>query len=304
MKPTSFALSLGGSILFAATAACSLVGFDGFVGPAEGSREDGGGEGLVVEASAPSPRRDGGTGEPGTDGGSDGTDSDAPDPNVPPVFVPGGSFCAKEGADATFCDDFDTADLPQQWLREGIFAKLTSYAPKSAPNVFLVDAPPATAGGTFVSKITHDFEAPSTNMLFAFDIKPERTNEGSAFFMLAALEWARGEDKYSLRLVYSNGLVRLEESNLVAPPNNKDAYHPFFTIPMNEWTRVGLDVIASGASPSIQLTLDGTAVGVRESIAPTPGIDPRPTLILGAVFAGSPHTGWRLRYDDVAVTFR
>lgn len=301
MRTSSFVLRLAGTSALAATAACSLVGFDGFVGPATSTKDDGGNV-LEVDVTAPAPRGDGGAGS--SDAGEDEADSDAPDPNVPPVFVAGDSFCAKEGAAATFCDDFDTADLPQRWLREGVFGKLTSYSPKSAPNVFLVDAPPASAGGTFVSKITHAFDAPSTNAIVAFDLKPERTNEGSSFFILAALEWTRGEDQYSLRLVYSNGNVRLEESNLVPPPNNKDSYHPFFTIPMNEWTRVGLDVVASGGSPGVQLTLDGVAVGVREPIIPTPGMDPRPTLILGAVFAGSPHTGWRLRYDDVAVTFR
>ena len=303
MRTTTFVLRLGGGLLLAATAACSLVGFDGFVGPGADAREDGG-RALEVDVTAPPPRGDGGTGGSGSDADVDGADADVPDPNVPPVFVSGGSFCEKEGAAATFCDDFDTADLPENWLREGIFGKLTSYAPKSAPNVFLVDVPATTAGGTFVSKITRSFDTPSTNALVAFDLKPERVNEGSAFFILAALEWDRGDDKYSLRLVYSNGNVRLEESNLVPPPNNEDTYHPFFSIPMNEWSRVGLDIVASGGSPGVQITLDGVAVGVRAPITPTPGIDPRPTLILGAVFAGSPHTGWRLRYDDVAVTFR
>ncbi len=302
MKPSSFAARCGASLLCTVTAACSLVGFDGFVGPAEG-KDDGGGDGHQVDVSAP-PRRDGGSNGLGGDGGDEAEgDSDAPDPNGPPVFVDGGSFCSENGGTA-FCDDFDTADLSKQWLREGVFGKLTSYSPKSAPNVFLIDAPPTTAAGTFVSKITRSFETSATNVVVGFDFKPERTNEGSSFLILAALEWARADSKYSLRLVYSNGNVRLEESNLVPPPNNKDAYHPFFNLPLNQWSRVTLDVVASGSSPGVQIALDGVAVGVREPIAPTPGLDPRPTLLLGAVFAGTPHTGWRLRYDNVTATFR
>ncbi len=303
MKSTSIAIPLGGFVLCAASAACSLVGFDGFVGPADGKRGDGG-DGLVMEASTPSVSGDGGDNGPGSDGGSDDANTDAPDPNIPPVFVSGGSFCSQGGSSATFCEDFDTADLPAQWIREGVLGKLTSYSPKSVPNVFLVNAPATTAGGTFVAKISHNFEDPSTNLIVGFDFKPERTTENSAFLMLAALEWARGEDKYSLRLVYSNGSVRLEESNLVPPPNNKDSYHPFFNIPLNEWTRIGMDVVASGGTPGAQITLDGAAIGARYAITPTPGMDPRPTLILGAVFAASPHTGWSLRYDDVTVNLR
>ena len=66
-------------------------------------------------------------------------EADAPDPNVPPRFVEGGSFCSSQGASSVFCDDFDTADLTQEWQREGVFGKLTSYDSKSAPNDFLIE---------------------------------------------------------------------------------------------------------------------------------------------------------------------
>jgi hypothetical protein len=286
--------------LLTTTAACSLVAsFDGFAGP-----------GDAPEGSGDASRGPDASQNPGVDGGGlDANDSatpevDAGDPNTPPIFVDGGSFCgAQDGA--TFCEDFDTADLPVRWVQEGLFARLTSYSPKSAPNGLLLDVAKSDIGGTFVSKITHVFTAPSTNLMVAFDFKPEKVNLGSSFLILAALEWAKSETaKYSMRLVYSNGSVRLEESNLVPPPNNKDAYHPFFTLPNGKWTRIKLDVVASGGTPGVTLSLDGTTVGARETIAPTVNLDPTPTLILGAVFAGNPHTGWTLRYDDVTVTYR
>ncbi|MBX3210092.1 MAG: hypothetical protein KF764_33990 [Labilithrix sp.] len=303
MRRARFALRGASALLLAATAACSFTaGFDGFVGPGAG---DGGGDDRNGDGS-----QNLAGDETGADGGGDsnrdsGAELDGPDPNVPPVFVDAGtSFCPTPESATTFCEDFDTADLTARWLREGVFGKLTSYASRSAPNVFLLDVPPTTTGGTFVSKITRAFDTSATSVVLSFDIKPERVYLGSSFFILGALEWARGEDKYSLRLVYSNGSVRLEESNLVPPPNNKDAYHPFFALPEGKWTRLTLDIVASGATPGAQLLLDGIAVGTREPLAPTVGIDPRPTLILGAVFAGNPHTGWTLRYDDVMLTFR
>lgn len=287
------------AIAAAAVGACSItVGYDGFVGPG------GAGDGGRDEASLPAtPEPDGGASqdEAIVDAG---VEAEAPDPNGPPRFVDGGSFCSKEGAAATFCEDFDTHDLSARWIREGVFSRLTSYSPKSAPNVLLIDVPPTSTGGTFVSKITREFEQPSTDLLFEFDLKPESVNTASSFFILAALEWSRGDAKYSLRFVYSSGVVRLEESNLVPPPNNTDAYHPFFSIPMDEWTRVGLDVVLSGSDPRAQVLLDGEPVGARLSLSPTPDLDPRPTLILGAVFAGNPHTGWTLRYDDVSLDLR
>lgn len=302
MRRSRFFLRGASALLVAATAACSFTaGFDGFVGP---GAEDGGGDGRDGDSATNLAGDDTGV-DSGPSESDAGSELDGADPNVPPVFVDAGtSFCPHPEAPSTFCEDFDSVDLTSRWLREGVFAKLTSYASRSAPNVFLVDVPPTTTGGTFVSKITRAFDTTATSAVLSFDIKPERVYLGSSFLILAALEWAQGEDKYSLRLVYSNGSVRLEESNLVPPPNNKDAYHPFFALAEDKWTRITLDIVASGATPGAQLLLDGIAVGTRETLTPTAGIDPRPTLILGAVLAGNPHTGWTLRYDDVMLTFR
>jgi len=303
MTPRALLVRGGAVALIGATAACSFtMGFDGFGGSdppavdggidARGSSDpDGGG-----------PSADGSAGDGAVDASVDRL-VEAGDPNLPPVFVDGGSFCGTQES-AAFCEDFDTSDLPVRWVKEGVFAKLTSYSAKSAPNVFLLDVPESTAGGTFVSKITKTLDAPSTNLVVAFDFVPEKVNLTSSFLILAAVEYTKLDLKYSLRLVYSNGSIRLEESNLVPPPNNKDSYHSFFTVPMSKWTRIKLDVVASGTTPGAQVSLDGTPVSAREAITPTVGMDPTPTLILGAVFAGNPNTGWRLRYDNVTVTYR
>lgn len=302
MNGRAFLLRTGAAALVAASTACSLVaGFDGFAG--HGADDDAGGSNALPGSDA-NRGAVSESGLPSADAGDSGSvEADAGDPNTPPVFVDGGSFCGTQET-AAFCEDFDTADLPVRWVKEGVFARLTSYSSKSSPNGFLLDAPPSETGGTFVSKITRMLDAPSTNMVVAFDFMPERVNLGSSFLILAALEYTKNDSKYSLRLVYSNGSVRLEESNLVPPPNNKDTYHPFFSIPTGKWTRVKLDVVASGGTPGVVVSLDGIPVGARETLTPTPGLDPTPTLILGAVFAGNPHTGWTLRYDDVAVTYR
>lgn len=302
MSSTALLLRSGLVAVLAATAACSFtMGFEGFAG-SDSLTGDGGGDSRT--AGDPEGGRPAADGSTATDGGDAASpEMDAGDPNLPPVFVDGGSFCGTQESTA-FCEDFDTTDLPVHWVKEGVFAKLTSYSAKSAPNVFLLDVPESTAGGTFVSKITKTMDAPSTNLVVAFDFVPEKVNLTSSFLILAALEYTKLDLKYSLRLVYSNGSVRLEESNLVPPPNNKDAYHPFFTVPVGKWTRIKLDVVASGSTPGAIVSLDGIPVGGRETITPTPGMDPTPTLLFGAVFAGNPNTGWRLRYDDITVTYR
>lgn len=283
-----------------ASAACTFaVGFDGFVG----KTEPGDGGGAEARSSVPAASNRGTDSSIDDVSSSDAGDASVADPNVGPFFLDAGhSYCGS--VDASFCEDFDSEDLPVRWTKEGPFAKLTSYSAKSSPNDFLVLAPETTTGGTFVSKITHAFSASSTNLLIDFQFMPEKVNAGSAFFILAALEYTKGSAKYSLRLVFSNGQIRLEESNLIPPPNNQDFYHPFFSLQDGRWSHIKVDVVASGGSPGAQLFVDDAPIGVREMLTPTVGIDPTPTLILGAVFAGQPHTGWTLRYDDVTVTYR
>jgi hypothetical protein len=302
MSMRRLAVSASASLVLV-LAACSTVGFDGFVSE---DRDDGD---AGFGSDSPS-----GTGSDGgnnlvDDGGTE-SDSDlagdAADPNLPPEFLPDGStsFCNMPQGPTAFCDDFDTVDLSAHWLREGVFGRLTSHSAKSAPNTFFLNVPATTASGTFVSKIARSFEVPSRSMILGFDFKPELVNTGSSFFILAALEWPAGENKYSLRLVYSSGGIRLEESNLVPPPNNVDAYHPFFNLPEGKWSRITIDVVASGTTPGVQISVDGLPKGGRETLTPTVGIDERPTVILGAVFAGNPHSGWALRYDNVTVNLR
>lgn len=302
MKRGQVFLRTGAGLLLAVTAACSLTtSFDGFVGssdPADGGPSNNDGDSTAPGVDGSNATEDGAVTP--NDGGSE---ADAPDPNTPPVFIDGGSFCSGQTT-ATFCDDFDKAPLAINWTREGAFAKQTSYQPSSAPNVFLVDAPASTSGGTFFAKITRPFETASTNLLIAFDIKQERVDVGTAALIMSAVEWTRGTKKYSIRLVYTAGSIRLEESDIEHPGD--DVKHGTFTLD-NKWTRVGLDIVASGGTPTMKITVDGIAAAGLEAVAllpPVSGRDDRPTLILGAVFATNPHNGWTLRYDNVTVTNR
>lgn len=295
------ALALCSIAVVSQAAACSLaMGFDGFVGD---KKETDGGSGQTSDGGSVATNEGGQDSGPEVLGPGDGGDVFVPDPNIGPVFVDGGTTC-KTTPGAALCDDFDAFDLTTNWVREGNYARLTSYAASSAPNNFLLSAPAQNSGGNFVSKISHAFDQDSGDLLVGFDIYPEKVAD-SAFLILGALEYTSGTAKYSIRLVYSNGQVRVEESDLVPPPNNHDVLHPFFTIEPKKWSRVKLDITLDGGSPTIKILLDDIPVGGSPLAAtPTAGISWKPTLILGAVFAGAPHSGWTLRYDNVLVSFR
>jgi hypothetical protein len=296
--------------------ACSMtVGFDGFSGgPDSGTpRVDGAFEPIDDGAVAPaerdseSPLAETAVDAPSADAGAD-ADAEAAvaDPNLPPTFVAdGGTTWCNSQSGTTMCEDFDRKDLGAPWIREGLYVKLTSFRARSAPNDLLINVPSTTSSGTFVSKITRSFAQTSRDLSLSFAFHPEKLTEGNSFLIIGAVEFLKAADaKYSLRLVYLNGQVRLEESNLVPPPNNRDTYHPFFNVPVGTWSKIRLDLDLSATTPKAQITLDDVPVGPEVPLTPTTGIDHTPTLILGAVFGGMPHTGWTLRYDDVTMTLR
>jgi hypothetical protein len=152
--------------------------------------------------------------------------------------------------------------------------------------------------------VTKGFDDPSTNLVVGFDVKQERVDTGTAALIMSAIEWTRGTSKYSIRLVYSSGSLRLEESDIDHPSD--DFRHGTFTLD-DKWTRIGLDIVSAGGSPMMKVTIDGVPAPGLDAVTlspPSSGMDGRPTLILGAVFATNPHSGWTIRYDNVTVTYR
>jgi hypothetical protein len=276
--------------------ACSFTGFDGYVGP---PKDD---DSNSAEGGVDGGRGDSGGGDDGDADSSTDAGVDAGSPHDPPVFGATDTWCTKQ-LGLSFCDDFDTTTL-KTWTPQGNLSWQTTYGPRSAPNNFVVAAPANSGTVNFTSKITKELD-PSTNMEVAFDFLPEQVSP-TAFFMLGAVEYLGNADaKYSMRLVYFEGSVRLEESDVNDFGGPTDRLHALFTVPEKQWSRVKLSINLNGGSPSIAITLDGTSVGGTIVPTPTAGYDTtKPVLLLGAVNAGSPHTGWVLHYDNVTVTYR
>lgn len=298
-------LRTGAALVLAMTAACSFtVGFDGFVGSAE---TDAGG----ADADAETPV-DGSSDAPVEDAGPE---ADAPDPNVAPIFVDGGSFCDDQTpGSVTLCDDFDTQPVTNQWSLEaqaGTIGRLTAFRPSSAPNCFFMDIAASTSDPN-LAKLTHQFSEPSRNIDLAFDFKPEAFDTGSGTLLFAAVEWTQGAANdagavtpYSVRLLYKNGgKVGLEESRIVTGPDVTT--HPTFTL-KDVWTRIRLRIDLSVSPAVARLTTgnDQPVPGYEPVVlSPPANVDPRPTIILGGLFGRSAHSRWSFRYDNVAVTLR
>jgi len=257
------------------------------------------------------------TDERTSDGGarastSRGTDSGGPDPGTslgddggpqkdPPPMVGPTTWCSTQTT--TFCDDFDRAPLPSAFAaQEGGFLSLGTTKRQSAPNALVVNVPTSAGTDISVGKLVKSFNQASNDTTLAFDISPDKVNSEAAD--RAMLVWAidypiTGGGRYSIRLVFVFQRVRLEEST----PGLTDVYHPLFDLPLVTWTRFSVDLKFSGTTGSYVHRHNGSQVATAALRVPA-GLDPKPTLMLGAVYGPNPQNGWKFLFDNVMFDLR
>jgi hypothetical protein len=224
---------------------------------------------------------------------------------APPRWLDAGtlSWCGMQQSFVmhTFCADFDQASLPAGFsASDGQFLSETSSDAKSSPNDLLFYAAAQAAAGTFGSKLSRSFPTYSSSISLSFDVEPELVDSTSGL-LFAALDFlGNGSAKYSIRLAYNMGIPRLEESFLGSPA---DIYHSNFTLPVQTWSRVEVDITFAGdaGTSTESIFVNGVPAGATEILEPTPGFDSRPNLLVGAVYGTSPAGAWAIRYDDVTL---
>jgi|GEM_PF-3257439 len=287
-------------------AACTLThdledltrGEDDSGAPGRGSDDGGAGGGDDANVTGSEPGSNAQSSDGGTLGDARDDGAAAIEVNDVPKFVDAGTFC--DGG-TTFCADFDRTPLPSGFAgTEGTYLALTSSRASSAPNDLLLLVPAMSSNGVFASKVSQDFQATVNGAAsLQFDIFPQRTTDDGAL-LVAALDFLSGT-KYSIRFAYFGGQLRIEESFLGAGPI--DRYHASFDVPKMTWSRVRVDLTfgSDGGVATEGVTVNGSAVGGKETLAPPAGVILRPTFHLGAVYGVGPQSGWELRFDNVAL---
>ena len=303
---------LGASLGVGALTHCSLVNDLDALGAGSGDGGSGAdvraigntdsGTGATLDAATPADDagEDADAAKPTADAGPDTADT-AP-PNAPPTFVDAGAttFCSAHTS-STFCADFDEAPLPAGFTStEGAFISLTSTNPSSRPNDFLLNVPPQNGVGVLASKVTRSFPRSATGADVAFDLDPEKLNTSASGLLIAALEFTSNPAaKYSVRLAFNQGAIRVEESYLA--PSPADIFHSVFSLAPGQWSRIRLELRfgADGGPSTLGVYVNDVLQGSKDALTPPLGMDGRPTLLLGAVYGSLPHDGWTLRYDNV-----
>ncbi len=183
-------------------------------------------------------------------------------PEALPNYLDAGtaSWCDQHPGYA-FCADFDETALPAGFsASDGAFLIQTSSLPSSGPNDLLLLVPSQSVSGTWGSKLSRPFSTPATSVVLAFDFYPELVPTGGLLF--AALDFlGNASAKYSVRLAFSNGAPRLEESYLGSPA---DVYHSNFSIPAQTWSRVQMEALTAAAGRWRDRRRDGHRERLRQ----------------------------------------
>jgi hypothetical protein len=227
-------------------------------------------------------------------------------PQALPIYLDAGtaSWCDQHPGYA-FCADFDETALPAGFsASDGAFLIQTSSLPSSGPNDLLLLVPSQSGSGTWGSKLSRPFSTYATSVVLAFDFYPEVVSTGGMLF--AGVDFLGNADaKYSVRLAFSNGAPRLEESYLGSPA---DVYHSNFSVPAQTWSRVQMELslpppsdggAADAGTATESVYVDGVLQGTVEMLTPPGGFDSRPNLLVGGVYGTSPTGEWALRFDNV-----
>ena len=227
-------------------------------------------------------------------------------PQALPIYLDAGtaSWCDQHPGYA-FCADFDEIALPAGFsASDGAFLIQTSSLPSSGPNDLLLLVPSQSGSGIWGSKLSRPFSTYATSVVLAFDFYPELGSTGGMLF--AGLDFLGNADaKYSVRLAFSNGAPRLEESYLGSPA---DVYHSNFAVPAQTWSRVQMELTlpptsdggaADAGTATESVYVNGVLQGTAEVLTPPEGFDSRPNLLVGGVYGTSPTGEWALRFDNV-----
>lgn len=264
--------------------------------------------GAPMDAAAETSIADSGA-PPGLDASDAAPDVSAAPPTALPTYLDAATagWCDLHPG-YTFCADFDETPLPSGFsTSNGGYLIQTSSWPSSAPDDLLVLVPQQTGTGSWGSTVSRNFQTSVSSIALAFDVYPEIVSPGGMLF--AALDFqGNASARYSVRLAYDQGAPRLEESYLGSPP---DVYHSNFTLPMQAYSRVEMQLTfpptpdgaaaADAGAATESVYINGVLQGTPEMLSPPTGFDPRPNLLIGAVYGTNPTGAWALRFDNVTL---
>jgi hypothetical protein len=242
------------------------------------------------------------------DGAIDAMDAmDAMDATEAETGYPAGSWCAQNGAAATFCEDFDFGPLGARWTTSttllqigGDAGHLSTTAAVSLPYGFEIAAPALTPTTYLLEVLSEDTPAAS-QITLAFDFEALTLPPSGALY-LGNLVQGSGSPRSALQFRVGPGLTDLQEQIILdsgAMKAGTGQWESSTLIPTGRWTRVAMSIDFTTAPATAALALDGQRVV-------TATLDPAWVRQVGSVDLGdwyvTPGPAFDVAYDNVVIT--
>jgi len=258
------------------------------------------------------PPADAGSQDAGLDTATEAGGGDAnggPDAALPDAYSgPDASWCARQQG-LQFCADFDEYNVELGWggapfLQGDASIAQDDAASTSAPFSALVDIPAMTAGKARAS-LDKTFQVSPSKVHVAFDVRFDQIDPTTTSEYLAS-EVSLGQNMNGGLYIYLD--IAPAGPKLYIQVYDGDGGELQQTLPFSgsftpdQWTHVDLDYTFAGANGTAAAWLNDASVLGQSSFL-TGGFT-EPLLIDVGGFMYAPTAQWRVRFDNVAVTYQ
>ena len=210
-------------------------------------------------------------------------------------------FCASLAAKPRFCDDFDDADLKNNWDVATIVngdGDLDPTDATSPPASFAVETAPLGNGqAANVHLRATATGAPTGHVKLTFSVRLATTTFTQGVVAIATLDVSQ---THFFTLYLRDGDPTAPAATLEETTASGTTRHLLTKVPpANTWTRATIDLDLGASKASVFWGADEALDAV--AITPGPALDP--TIRIGAVYVFGPADAVSARFDDVVLDF-
>ena len=229
------------------------------------------------------------------------------------------AYCASLSPAPTFCDDFDTKPIGEQW--DGVedsngIVGIDTIAFDSAPSSLAAKSSASPSGQSIRSvtkKSFTEFTGKPITLRMSFALRVDQIDPKTSA-QIVAFGVLFGEDGNFNQVVLNlsstgSGVVAQVSENAQGPTTSDNGYEvhgPFDKRPSaSDWTDVRIEIDVhnpTGSGNSLRVYFDQVVQYDGALILPLKGGTPR--IELGIGWANTPSAPWSIRYDNVVVDLK
>jgi hypothetical protein len=225
-----------------------------------------------------------------------------------------GPYCASLSPAATFCDDFDTADLSSKWTQvtqtNGTVNRVgdATQSPPMALQIRTNTQSTTARAQPYVRKTLPSFANKRLRGEIELDVKVTETDPATSVTLaIFVIEGSPGYSEWQFQGYESAGQIRFIFSEF---SNGTDAGPQYRgvnlgpSVPKGVWTHVKVtwtyDTLGGTAGNRASVYINGTLELDNRAFL-LPAATGSPALDVGVTYIEAPSNPWTIRFDDVAL---